>query len=106
MTESARLEAAEIQARLPSGWVVEDDGDEAVYGYAEGYALPELPCPANVPASFELCRVGDLWSVTWREPSELRNGHHGPSGRITGTRERCVEWVVEQAATLEELFGD
>jgi hypothetical protein len=106
MTDAGEtIDAADVQKRLPDGWRVENDSDLAVYGYADGHAPGTFPDPAALPASFGIRRESDLWTAIWLEPNEAHGGRHEPVDHVTGIKERCIEWVLEQATGLEEHAG-
>lgn len=107
MTDAGEaIDATEVQERLPDGWCVENDSDLAVYGYADGHAPANFPDPAALRASFGIRRESDLWTAIWLEPNEECGGRHKPVDRVTGIKERCIEWVLEKATGLEEQTGE
>ena len=107
--------AGRLQDRLPAGWTVEtfceDDGTgdstggERVCGYADsGESGPREQADGR-GAAFEIRRDGELWTATWldrRGPGADRSVFY----RVTGVRERCVEWVVERIGGAEEVDGE
>jgi len=101
MTDASSISAVKIRQRLPDGWRVSNDGGTVVYGYARGHADPDFPMPVEIPASFGIRETEDLWTATWQEPNES-SGHHELTDQAKGTKERCIEWVVEKANGLRE----
>ena len=111
MSESGRgVDAETLRNRLPAGWTVEtscedDTGGRRVCGYADSAESGTDEKAEGRGAAFEIWQDGDLWTAIWmchREPSAGCVGLH----RVTGIRERCVEWVVEQARGTEEAGGE
>ena len=97
MTETANIGADEVQRRLPHGWRVENDGEGAVYGYADGDAPRGFPNTDGIPACFSVRKGDDLWAATWKGPHKLDDELDELSDRIHGTKERCIEWVAKKA---------
>lgn len=113
MSESGcRVDAETLRNRLPAGWTVEtpcaDDNAEdgtRVCGYADSAESGTREKAEERRAAFDIWRDGDLWTAIWmchRAPSADCVGLH----RVTGIRERCVEWVVERARGAEEAGGE
>jgi hypothetical protein len=104
------VDAETLRNRLPAGWTIEtsceDGGDgRRVCGYADSAESGGREKAEERGAAFEIWQDGDLWTVIWmchREPSADCVGLH----RVSGVRERCVEWVVEQARDAEEAGGE
>ena len=102
MTEvGGTIDAAELRARLPDQWRVEDGGS-GVYGYADQDGAVGLVNSGTLPASFSIRPNGDLWAATWKGSHELGDDPRAESDRVTGARERCVEWVIERTCQAEE----
>jgi len=101
MTDASSIGAPEVRRRLHDSWRVSNDGETVVYGYARGHADPDFPMPVEIPASFGIRKTDDLWTATWQEPNEA-SGHHELADQAEGTKERCIEWVVERANNLRE----
>ena len=98
------LESETVQEQIPNRWRVEDDGDSAVYGYADGYSEVDLANLPWVPAAFAIRKADNnrLWEATWKSPHELGDDIDELSEHIHGTRERCVEWIAGKARSLGE----
>lgn len=102
MTEmDGAIKAAELRTRLPDGWRIEGNGS-GVYGYADESKTAEVQGSGKVPACFCICPDGSLWRAVWKVPHELGDNLHSVSDQVTGTRERCVEWVAQKAHNPEE----
>lgn len=91
-----------VQSQLPDGWSVEPDGERAIYGYPFDAETAAFPDPAELPASFGIRQTGELWTAVWLEPNARHGGRHELVDHVTGLKERCIEWVAEQANDLEE----
>jgi hypothetical protein len=94
MSDRRAVRAEALRARLPGGWRVEADGDGA-RGRLGGH---DAACtgPDGPRASFAIRPDGELWTATWEAPPEAGEPR-GASERVTGLRERCVEWVLGKA---------
>ena len=95
---SAGLDAASVEARLPAGWRVEET-EAGVRGYADRSPEPGSASSESVD-SFRIRHMGGLWEASWSEKSATSGRRGGIDDRVTGVKERCVEWVVERANGL------
>jgi len=100
MTEREGVDATELRERLPDVWRIES-GKECVYGFADARAPAGVVGSGTIPACFCVRKDGDLWAATWKDPLEPGSRIGDVSERVTGAKERCVEWVVEQAEASE-----
>lgn len=116
MSDSGRaVDAGTLQARLPAGWTVETvcESDEAencadgegVRGYAGSGESGRREKADGLGAAFEIRRGGGLWTATWLDRRGSR-ADRTADHRVTGIRERCVEWVVKRARGVEEDDGE
>lgn len=116
MSDSERaVDIETLRTRLSADWTVETvcgsdeagscaDGD-GVRGYADNDDSGPQEKANGHNAAFEIRRDGELWMATWldrRGPSADHTADH----RVTGIRERCVEWVVERARCVEEANNE
>jgi len=115
MSDSGRIvDAGALQDRLPAGWIVEtvcganraEDGagGERVCGYEDGGESVSRENANRRGTAFELRCDENLWTATWldrRGPSADSAAVH----RVTGVKERCVEWVIDRARGAEETEG-
>lgn len=98
MTEGrGRIDPDVFQRRLPDGWTVTEDAG-SVYGRTET-TDPDGAAPDVAPTpGFAIRPVkGYLWRASWCPPASAGRGAAPATERVTGIRERCVEWVVEKA---------
>jgi hypothetical protein len=95
MGDRGAVRAEALRARLPDGWRVEADG-AGVRGRAGGHDAAACADPHGARASFAIRPDGELWTATWKAPPEAGEHCTAPE-RVTGLRERCVEWVLEKA---------
>ena len=106
MTEvGGAIDAEELQERLPDGWRVENN-NEGVYGFADACVQAARSDPLDVPACFSIQPDSGLWTATWKVPHQLGDDLCEVSSRVTGVRERCVEWVLERANRPEGCRGE
>jgi|GEM_PF-5811357 hypothetical protein len=106
MTEAgSAIDASVLRARLSEEWRVED-GSAGVYGYADDDGTRGLLSSGRVPACFSIQPDGSLWAATWKGSHELGADPRAVSERVTGTKERCVEWVIERARRAEKQAGE
>lgn len=94
----AGLDAASVEARLPAGWRVEET-DAGVRGYADRSSELGVDTPESVD-SFRIRHAGGLWTASWSAKSATSGRRGRADDRVTGVKERCVEWVVEKANGL------
>lgn len=100
---SSALDPDEIHERLPESWRVKEDTLSAVYGFADGDAAVDFPDLPQAPASFAVRKQTDseLWEAVWKGPHDLGDDIEELAERVSGSQERCVEWVLEKAESLE-----
>jgi hypothetical protein len=98
MTEDrGRIDPDALERRLPDRWGVSTKFG-AVYGHAETLDSGDVDPGADPTAGFAIQPAeGSLWRASWRPPVGPGHGVLTVSDQITGTKERCVEWVVEKA---------
>jgi hypothetical protein len=91
----AGLDAASVEARLPAGWRVEET-ETGVRGYAGSQSEGGVDAH-GLDESFQIRREGDLWAASWSGTDATTGRRGGADSRVTGVKERCVNWVVRQA---------
>jgi hypothetical protein len=96
MSDRGTVRAEALRARLPDGWRVEDDGP-GVRGRLGGHGAAVCTDPDGPRASFGIRPDGELWTATWKAPPKADEEPRAAPERVTGLRERCVEWVLEKA---------
>jgi len=102
MTETGGdIDASALRTRLSDEWRVEH-GSAGVYGYADDDGDTGLLSSGRVPACFSIHPEGRLWAATWKGSHELGADPRAVSYRVTGVKERCVKWVIEQARRSEK----
>lgn len=110
MSKPDGVDTEDLRNRLPAGWTVEAPGEngtwggDAVVGQSKEYEAGRSRRAAERGANFEIRRTGDLWTAIWLD--HRGSGPDRATDRITGVRERCVEWVVERARGAEETAGE
>jgi hypothetical protein len=72
-----------------------------VTGYADEDETGRLVRPDGVPACFAIHPEGSLWGAAWKQPHELGDDLRAVSDHVTGTRERCIAWVIERVRNAE-----
>lgn len=98
------IDAAVLRARLPDRWRVAGSG-AGVYGHTDGAdddRTIELSNPGNASAHFSIRPDGGLWTATWKASQEFGADPRAASDKVTGAKERCIEWVIERARYAEE----
>ncbi len=111
MCDSGRaLVAQALQDRLPAGWTVEAVGEDGeagdntggarVSGYTNDSESGGRGTADARHVAFEIRRDGDLWVATWLDRAG-RSADRSVVHRITGVRERCVEWIIERTRGAE-----
>jgi hypothetical protein len=102
MGEGPCVDAAALRHRLPDPWQVEG-GRAGAYGFADASGPP---AEGEVAACFSIQRDSGLWVASYKDGHELGAHPGATSERVSGTRERCVEWVIERVVAAEGSGDD
>ena len=87
-----KITSNEVEAVLPDGYDAFNDGPRAVHLHAPGG-----PDPSDVAGSGTIEPAdGRLWRAVWSEYNPAR-GFHDPVDSVTGTKERCIQWIAKKA---------
>jgi hypothetical protein len=98
MTEGhERTDPSALQRRLPDRWGI-STSTQVIHGHTEAPDTEEAPRGVDSKTRFTIQPAeGDLWRASWEQQVNPSNGGTLVSDQVTGTKERCVEWVVGKA---------
>ena len=102
MTERVDINPESIESRLPGVWRIKGFGRHMVGGFADNAARPQFAETKTIPACFCVKRLDELWLAVWKDPLGPDQDIEDVSKHVRGTRERCIEWVIDRAEDHSE----